>query len=258
MARYKLILAYDGTHFQGYQRQGIGRTVQSELEAALHSVGWQGRSILSAGRTDTGVHASGQVAAVDIDWAHEPDDLANALNAALPGDLAVMSVELAVESFHPRFDAVERTYRYRIYQSPRRDPLRERYAWRIWPGLDTKLLDQTAGALKGSHDFAAFGNPPRPGGSTLRHIYWAGWQSREDEWLFEIHGNAFLYHMVRRLVYVQVQVGQNRLSLDEFTAALKETRPLPPGLAQPQGLVLLEVRFAENRQEAIRWMETLL
>jgi tRNA pseudouridine38-40 synthase len=258
MARYKLILAYDGTHFQGFQRQGKTRTVQLELENALRRLGWEGKSILSAGRTDSGVHAGGQVAAFDFEWSHGLQDLANALNSGLPDDVAVLDVEKAENDFHPRYDAVERSYRYHIYFARQRDPLRERYAWRLWPGIPLEILQATANLLAGSHDFSAFGNPPKAGGSTIRDIYSADWRLAGDDLEFEVHGNAFLYHMVRRLVFTQVQVGQKRVSMEEFAAAVRETRPLPPGLAPAQGLVLLEVRYAANRQEAVRLIKTLL
>jgi tRNA pseudouridine38-40 synthase len=244
MAHYKVILAYDGTHFQGFQRQGTNRTVQAEVENALRGLNWGGRAILSAGRTDTGVHAAGQVVAFDLEWPHPTEALVKALNAHLPEDVAAKSAEVAEEEFHPRYDAQERCYRYRIYLSPHRDPLRERFAWRVWPipGLD--LLQAAAQRLTGRHDFAAFGNPPRAGGSTERMIFSCGWEAEGDELRFEVRGNAFLYHMVRRMVYVQVQAGQNRLSLEAIDEAILHTRPLPPGLADPQGLVLWEVRYA--------------
>ena len=111
MARYKVILAYDGTDFLGYQRQGKTRTVQLVVEAALVKLGWEGTTILTAGRTDSGVHASGQVVAFDLDWAHSTDDLVRALNANLPDDVAVKDGAQVVDDFHPRYDAVERTYR---------------------------------------------------------------------------------------------------------------------------------------------------
>jgi tRNA pseudouridine38-40 synthase len=252
MARYKVILAYDGTHFLGYQRQGPVRTVQLELETALRGVGWQGSSVLSSGRTDTGVHAAGQVAAFDLDWSHSEEELVRAINANLPADVAVSEARLAADDFHPRFDAVERRYHYRIYTSPYRDPLRERFAWRVWPAPAADLLQAAAGLLPGSHDFAAFGNPPKPNGSTVRLIYSANWELEGDEMRFTIRGNAFLYHMVRRLVFVQVQVGQNRLSLDDVDTGLRSARPLPPGLAPAQGLTLMEVRYGARGQETVR------
>ena len=106
MARYKLILAYDGTAFAGSQRQAKHRTVQGELEKALRKLGWSARSVTLAGRTDTGVHASGQVAAFDLEWNHGLEHLRDALNANLPFDIAVKNVEVADAKFHPRFDAI--------------------------------------------------------------------------------------------------------------------------------------------------------
>jgi tRNA pseudouridine38-40 synthase len=258
MARYKVILAYDGTHFQGFQRQGPTRTVQAEVEKALRGLGWTGRAILSSGRTDSGVHAAGQVAAFDLEWAHSDEELTRAINANLPDDAVVLETHEERCDFHPRFDAMERRYRYRLYVRPVRDPLRERFAWRVWPAPNADRLEQAAQLLQGSHDFAAFGTPPKPGGSTTRFIYTAGWENEGDELRFNVRGNAFLYHMVRRMVFAQVQVGQDRLSLEGFEDAVRHARPLPPGLAPAHGLTLMEVRCAESRQEAERLMQTLL
>ena len=115
MVRYQIIIAYDGTDFSGSQKQANSRTVQDELEKALQKLEWKGKSVLLAGRTDTGVHASGQVAAFDLEWKHSLCDLRNALNANLPMDISVRQVESVNSGFHPRFDANWRRYRYRIY-----------------------------------------------------------------------------------------------------------------------------------------------
>ena len=117
MARYQVILAYDGTGFTGSQVQANSRTVQGELERALRNLGWSDRTVIMAGRTDTGVHATGQVAAFDFEWAHSADKLLGALNADLPSDLVVRSLFPASADFHPRFDAVSREYRYRVFLS---------------------------------------------------------------------------------------------------------------------------------------------
>jgi tRNA pseudouridine38-40 synthase len=249
MARYQIILAYDGTDFLGSQRQASSRTVQSELEKALRKIGWQGKSILLAGRTDTGTHASGQVAAFDLDWGHGLDKLRDALNAHLPGDMAVRNVKAAADDFHPRFDATSRRYRYRLFCADVREPLRERYAWRVWPAVTD--LAALADVWPGTHDFAAFGTPPRPGGSTVRTVMSAEWKRQSDEWIFEIQANAFLYRMVRRLVYVQVAVRQARLPAETLAQALDgrlEVRQeaqskIPAGLAPASGLTLIEVRY---------------
>jgi tRNA pseudouridine38-40 synthase len=249
MARYQIILAYDGTDFLGSQRQAESRTVQSELEKALRKIGWQGRSILLAGRTDTGTHASGQVAAFDLDWGHGLTKLQDALNAHLPRDIAVWSIKVAADDFHPRFDASSRRYRYRLFCTSMRDPLRERYAWRVWPPVAD--LTPLAAIWSGTHDFAVFGSPPRAGGSAVRTVVSAEWQKCSDEWIFEIQANAFLYRMVRRLVYVQVAVGQARLPADALVRALdsrSEVRQaaqgeIPASLAPASGLTLIEVHY---------------
>lgn len=250
LERYKVTLAYDGTHFFGFQRQGEARTVQLEVEAALRQLNWQGSTILSAGRTDSGVHASGHVIAFDLKWTHGLEQLSRALNAKLPEDVAVKAIEVAPADFHPRFDATARCYRYQVFFAHQRDPLLRRYAWRVWPSCQIESLQAAADLLRGTHDFAAFGTPPRPGGSTIRAVFQAGWQLDESMAHFEVTANAFLYHMVRRMVYVQVMVGQQRVSLDDLREAL--TAParakLTPGLAPPQGLILKQVLYDGRRQ----------
>lgn len=254
MARYQVILAYDGTGFVGSQRQasiklssGVNsRTVQSELEKALRKLGWSGRSILLAGRTDTGVHASGQVAAFDFDWQHAESDLLRALNANLPPDIAARDVRLAAPKFHPRFDATSRRYRYRLFCQPVRDPLHERYAWRVWPPVNVQALQEAALLFVGQHDFAAYGTPPRAGSSTVRTVMNACWQAKDQEWQFEVQANAFLYRMVRRLVFVQVAVAQGKVSVETTALSLLKgvaRSQLPAGLAPAHGLTLVEVTY---------------
>jgi len=252
MARYQVILAYDGTDFAGFQRQAkgrISRTVQGEIEAALRRIGWQGTALLSAGRTDAGVHASGQVIAFDLDWKHDPLSLLAALNANLPGDVAAREVCLTGGDFHPRFEALARRYRYRIFCSPLRDPLRERYAWRVWRTADLEQLQQAAKLLLGWHDFGAFGSPPGGRGGTVRQIYHADWTAKTDDQenediLFEIIGNSFLYRMVRRLVSLQVQIGQGDLEIEMLARCLESgEKKLVRTLAPPNGLSLVEVIY---------------
>ena len=153
MARYQVILAYDGTGFTGSQVQANSRTVQGELERALRNLGWSDRTVIMAGRTDTGVHATGQVAAFDFEWAHSADKLLGALNADLPPDLVVRSLFTASANFHPRFDAVSREYRYRVFFDQIRAPLREKFLWRAWPDVDGDALKQNASIFLGRHDF---------------------------------------------------------------------------------------------------------
>lgn len=252
MARYKLTLAYDGSNFHGSQRQANRRTVQGELEKALTKLGWSGRSVLISGRTDTGVHATGQVASVDIQWSHIDSDLLRALNSSLPADMAVWAVQAADSKFHPRFDAVSRTYRYRLFCQPLRDPLRERFAWRVWPGLTGGRLANVAKPFLGTHDFSAFGSPTTPKGTTVRTVMKAEWkQISDDEWQFTVQADAFLYRMVRRMVFVQVAAAQGKVSAEAVAGALAKQAPgevrsaLPSGLAPAHGLTLVEVEYRE-------------
>jgi tRNA pseudouridine38-40 synthase len=262
MARYQIILAYDGTEFFGFQRLASGsqnRTVQGVLEAALRKIGWLGASILAAGRTDGGVHASGQVAAFDLEWRHNLSALRAALNANLPPDVVVKDVCLARADFHPRYDALARCYHYRIFCQPVRDPLLERYAWRVWPGVQIEKLHRSAEQFLGEHDFAAFGTPPRTGGSTIRTVFQAFWQEDPTGLTFIVRANAFLYHMVRRMVGLQIDIAQE---LEDVSAVSRRLEPASSGpeqqnvqglvrrLAPPQGLTLVEVTYpGEKHQE---------
>lgn len=250
MARYQVILAYDGTAYHGFQRQALKLTVQAVVEQALRKFGWQGGSIQAAGRTDTGVHAAGQVIAFDLEWKHPLQDLLAALNANLPADVAARSVSVADEKFHPRYYAIARLYRYRIYCQPARDPLLDRYAWQVWPAPALEAMRAAAEFLIGEHDFAAFGNPPRKGGNTIRTVTVARWRNLqpggpEDQALdFEIAANGFLNRMVRRLVYLQVNVGQGGQRPEVVSEYLESpAHKMVDGQAPPQGLTLLEVSY---------------
>lgn len=248
MARYQVILAYDGAEFYGFQRQAGSsgqRTVQGVVEDALRRIGWQGRAILFAGRTDVGVHASGQVIAFDLDWSHSMEALLAALNANLPTDVAAQAAQPVADDFHPRYDARARRYQYRLFCQPRRNPLRERYAWRVWPGVDGERMQRAATYLIGTHDFAAFGSPPRRKGITLRTVYQAQWSPElSDGWIFEVSANAFLFHMVRRMVGMLAAIGQGKQEPEDVVNYLQN----PNGaklrtLAPAHGLTLVEVIY---------------
>lgn len=247
MARYQLILAYDGTQYAGSQRQASKKTVQGELEKALRTLGWTGRSVLIAGRTDSGVHAEGQSVTLDFEWNHGPDRLRAALNAALPTELAVRAVREVPPDFHPRFDAASRRYRYRLFCDPIRDPVRERFAWRAWPVVDGDALQVAAPVFLGRHDFAAFGSAPRPSSSTVRTVSLSAWAHVSGEWQYEVQADAFLYRMVRRLVFVQVAFAQGRLNIATVRQAIEKQVPLMAGLAPACGLSLVQVNYAESQ-----------
>ncbi|GAP19848.1 tRNA pseudouridine(38-40) synthase TruA [Leptolinea tardivitalis] len=248
MERYQLILAYDGTLFSGYQRQGKQRTVQLVLEEALRQLNWQEHSTICAGRTDTGVHATGQVISFGLKWNHSLEDLRNALNARLPEDISVLDVKVADAEFHPRFDALSRTYQYRIYFSQARNPLKNRTAWRIWPEVEIKRLQEAAPCFLGTHDFSSFGAPMKPGASTIRDVRTSEWQfDPNGDLIYQVTANAFLYHMIRRIVWQQVLYATDRITLQELQNGIEKAAPLPPGMAPANGLTLVEVEYP-NKQ----------
>jgi tRNA pseudouridine38-40 synthase len=246
MVRYQAILAYDGSGFAGSQKQANTRTVQGELEKALHDIGWIGKSVLMAGRTDTGVHATGQVSAFDFDeWNQSSGKLLKAINARLPSDIAIKKLQIAKPEFHPRFDAVSRTYRYSLFHSPIRDPLREKFSWHIWTKFDANALKENASLFLGKHDFSNFGSKTTPDGTTVRTVTKAEWKKKPNgEWQFEVQADAFLYRMVRRMVFIQISLAQGKCSVkDVRNALLKKQIQLPSGLAPAHGLTLTEVEY---------------
>lgn len=246
MARYKLTLSYDGTDFSGSQRQAKGRTVQGELEKACRKLGWPTPRIVLAGRTDAGVHASGQVAVLDVDWRHAVERMREALNSKLPPDLAVHDVEVVPEAFHPRFGAVSRRYCYRLRCGSIRDPLHERMTWRVWPPVEESLLGDAAAPFLGKHDFGAYGSAPRRNGTTVRTVTESEWSREGHELVFTIAADGFLYRMVRRIVFVQVLVSQGRCPIEAMIRALEAGRPLkdlPAGIAPASGLTLVGVDY---------------
>jgi tRNA pseudouridine38-40 synthase len=209
-----------------------------------------------SGRTDTGVHATGQVASFDLDWSHSDEEFVRALNALLPADMAVHQARVVSSKFHPRFDALSRRYRYKLFCQPLRHPIRERFAWRVWPAIKSQTLGETAKLFLGTHDFSAFGSPTTPRGGTVRTVMKAEWsQPREakDEWHFDVQADAFLYRMVRRLVFIQVAVAQGKVSAEIIATSLADpdsarikNEKIPAGLAPAHGLTLVEVAYAKQ------------
>ena len=242
--RFRVVLAYDGTDFSGSQYQKDLRTVQGEVQNSLQKIGWQEDSVLFAGRTDAGVHAAGQVIAFDLKWDHTERELSKAINAVLPPDISARNITRTRQDFHPRYDARARKYQYRILINSIRDPLRERYSWRVWPEIELKQMKRAARYLIGTHDFRALGNPHQAEGSTIRRVEQAVWKKEGNELIFEITGNAFLYRMVRRITALLVKIGQGKEPPAAVRDYLQNPTGLPSqGLAPPNGLVLIEVSY---------------
>lgn len=250
MTAYRAVVAYDGTGYFGFQRQAGGTpTLQGELEDALERVTGQHVTLKAAGRTDTGVHATGQVIAFELDWRHSPEALGRALNANLPDAVAVQALDQVEQGFHPRFDARSRVYEYTLYAAPVRQPLLNRYSWHVPANspLDVDAMQRAASHLIGVHDFATFGQPLQ-GESTVREVMRSELlvmpQPAGQLIRYRIEANAFLYRMVRRVVGALVRVGSGELPLDEFEAAFRAADGTWPNQAVPaHGLCLVEVRY---------------
>ena len=239
---------YDGTDFFGFQLQAQERTVQGELERALQQVTGRETRVTGAGRTDSGVHARGQMIAFDGAWRHELADLQRALNAVLDVDVAIAKLGEAGAGFHPRFDARSRTYRYTLLVRPERSPLERRTAWHLPYQVDVETMARASRCLQGQHDFSAFGRPPQ-GDNAVRTVSRAEWATSSDQHLvtFDISANAFLYRMVRSLVGSLVQVGSGQLSPDEFEAILLAHDPgRVKQVAPAHGLCLVRVDYDEG------------
>ena len=255
------LVAYDGTDYHGFQVQAGVSTIQGELEAALkHFCKPVGR-VAGAGRTDTGVHASGQVVAVQLEWRHSLAQLQRAWNAHLPASITVQGVTVAPEGFHPRFSALRRTYRYYVIEGDRdtlgRSPLTDRFALTVTQPLAVEEMQAAAALIVGEHDFATFGQPTQ-GEKTVRQVFAAEWQVVTDSLVsldkapkhrlvLTITANGFLRNMVRCLVGTFLAVGRGEWSLDavaEALAARNRSRTAPP--ASPKGLLLEQVIYPEE------------
>jgi tRNA pseudouridine38-40 synthase len=186
------------------------------------------------------------VVAFNLEWHHSSSNLRNALNANLPDDIVIREIQEVSADFHPRYDALRRSYQYQLYIAPVRDPLRRLRAWRLARELDEVAICVAAKHLEGTHDFSTFGVPPR-GENAVRTVYEVDWQSSPDgQYTFTIVANAFLYRMVRSVVATLVWVGKGHMTEKEFQgilAARQRSLAAPP--APPYGLTLVAVHFTD-------------
>jgi tRNA pseudouridine38-40 synthase len=236
-------IAYDGTEFLGFQWQAQGRTVQAVLETALLQVTQAPTRVIGSGRTDTGVHAAGQEIGFWTAWKPALTDLQRALNAVLPGDVAVLAIGPAEFSWHPRFSATRRYYRYTVLNQPWRSPLDRRYAHLVTRPLNLEAMQTAASLLVGVHDFASFGQPTQ-GSSTVRMIFSAEWRRDASRLDFDVIGSGFLRGMVRCLTGTLLQVGLGAWEIERVGMLLEaRNRALAPPPAPACGLCLMRVDY---------------
>ena len=257
--RIVLILEYDGTRYHGFQLQASLRTIQEELEKALKKLTGESLRVITASRTDAGVHARGQVVSFRTRSPHSLPKFVSGLNYYLPRDIAVKAAHRVRDSFNVRRHAVSREYNYYILNSSTRSPLRGRFYYLITGNLDIEAMNQACQVLIGEHDFASFvSNSEVAAKSTVRRVYRAEMRKDGELVVFNMVANAFLMHQVRNTVGTLIRVGQGKMSSDEFYSILEAKEP---GLAWPtapaRGLCLRQVNYARPFEEEIFERPTL-
>jgi tRNA pseudouridine38-40 synthase len=248
MPRFKLIVEYDGGPFVGWQRQDNGPSVQAALEDAVAGYCGQRVPVQGAGRTDTGVHAAGQVAHLDLEGAHRPDTVRDALNFHLrPNPVAVLAVEPVADDFHARFSATGRRYLYRIVNR-RAPPMLERgRVWHVGVALDAVEMSAAARLLQGHHDFNSFRSTSCQAPSALKTLDRLAVTRQGEEIRIEAAARSFLHNQVRILAGTLKMVGEGKWTLDDVSAALAaRDRKRAGPTAPPEGLCLVEVSYAPH------------
>lgn len=242
----KLVVAYDGTHFHGWQRQRGVRTVQEDLQDLARRVLHEPVDVVGASRTDAGVHARGQTAHVVTASAMPDRNVCSALRDRLPDDIALVHLTRVHDTFHAIRDARTKLYRYRVYNAARSPAaaLVAPYAWHVWWPLDADAMRAAAAALVGTHDFAAFASSGCQRSTTVRTIRRFDVQRRFEEIWFDVEGDGFLYNQVRNMVGTLIEIGRGHwpaARLGEILAGRQRTLAGPT--APPHGLCLQWIRY---------------
>jgi tRNA pseudouridine38-40 synthase len=240
-----MILAYDGSRYQGWQRQKAGETIQQSVEERLRMILQEPVRVIASGRTDAGVHALGQTCHFRTGSRLGADVIRKGLNALLPEDIFVREINQMEADFHARYSAKRKVYEYRILNREDRDPFERHYAWHIRTHLDVAAMSECLSALEGTHDYSSFRSAGSGNTNPVRTIYRAGIGRGEGDRLrilFEADG--FLRHMVRNIVGTVVEVGLGRIDPSGFETILgARDRRRASSKAPPQGLFLVEVRY---------------
>lgn len=243
MKKLKLVIAYEGTSFAGWQRQKNARSVQGVLEAAFRKITGFKTPVTGASRTDSGVHAQGQVAHVLSRSTLSASKLQKALNAILPEEIVVRSIRRVKPTFHARYDAKRKWYRYSIWNRPERPLFDRKFVLHVPMPLDIQRMRQAAGFLKGRQDFKAFHSAGRPVSSTLRTLRLLRIQARAGYLRIDVQADGFLYHMVRRMVGLLLQIGKGKHSPSIVRELLEGSSSVAAPTAPAKGLTLVQVRY---------------
>jgi tRNA pseudouridine38-40 synthase len=240
----KLTVAYDGTAYSGWQMQPTLPTVQAAIETAWHEITREQLRVTAAGRTDAGVHALGQVVGLTTESTLSTADLHRGLNAVLPEDVAVVSVEEAPENFHATYDAHRKTYRYQIHNGRTPDVFNRRFVWHYPQPLDSERMHAAAQALVGKHDFASFESAGSERPDTVRTLFALDVTRTGDRITVEVTGDGFLYNMVRAIVGTLIEVGKGSRDATWPGEVLAQCDRRTAGqTAPPQGLFLVRVEY---------------
>ncbi|AQP53832.1 tRNA pseudouridine(38-40) synthase TruA [Vagococcus penaei] len=252
MPRYKATIQYDGTNYAGFQRQTNARSIQETIETVLTRLnGGQSVVIHPSGRTDSGVHALGQVIHFDLPQARDTEKLRFALDTQCPSDISVSQVESVSDTFHARYLATEKTYHYYVDTSVYRSPFKRLYSAHYTFTLDLDKMRQAAQDIVGTHDFTVFcavGSPVEDKTRTVHEVVIEELSPTELRFVFR--GNGFLYKMVRLLMGTLLRIGAGKLPIDTIQTALKtQDKKIIGPTAHPEGLFLVEVRYDEEKNE---------
>lgn len=246
MRNFKIILQYEGTRYQGWQRQdSTGNTIQGKLEAILGKMtGQDFVQVNGSGRTDAGVHALGQVANFKVETDMTPQAVMCYINKYLPEDIGVIDICEMPERFHSRLNAKKKTYQYRIWNSPLPCVFERRYVYELESELDLEAMKKAAAYLVGKHDFKAFTSNKKSKKSTVRTVEGIFIERKGNELVLTYKGDGFLYHMVRILTGTLIEVGLHERDVDSVQALLNNgTRDMAGALVPAKGLCLVAVGY---------------
>lgn len=242
---YKMKISYDGTRFQGWERQkNTDMTIQGKLESVLSLMTGSQVEVIGSGRTDAGVHAKGQIANAHFSSRLTSDEIKNYLNNYLPEDICVEEVKVASERFHSRYNALGKTYRYTCYVGDGKPVFDRKYVYVLEEKPDVDKMRRAAQDLVGTHDFASFCSNPKMKKSTVRCVDSITIEAEGDYLVFTYHGNGFLHHMVRILTGTLLEVGLSKRSPESMPELLEAKKRALAGYTVPaQGLCMMEVDY---------------